>query len=395
MTNDLPDISPGRGPTWRKGVVFLSLAGLAGVLLSLGAMALRPAKGPEVASELPPPLPVSVMAVNLQDTAEIEDLYTGIAEARRSSMLGFQTPGRIAQVGVRIADQVRQGQLLARLDTRGLSAQLDAARAQVEEARAAWQLALDTATRQEVLRARGHVSQQRVDEALAQADTAMARLQSAEALAGALEVQIDLASIRAPFDGVITRRLADEGAIAGPGQPVLELVESGHLEARIGLPARTAAALQPGQAYRLEAETGTVDAVLRSVTGVVDPALRTVTAVFEISPQQAAEASLPAGAVLRLRMSRPIGEPGFWVPVRALSSASRGLWSVYVAVPVEGGFTSQNRLVEIVIPGGEDAYVRGPVTAGEMIITDGLHRVTPGMRVSPREAGRTAAGTGG
>ena len=46
---------------------------------------------------------------------------------------------------------------------------------------------------------------------------------AAGAQAETLRVQLDLAVIRAPFDGVITERRVDEGAIAAPGQPVLQL----------------------------------------------------------------------------------------------------------------------------------------------------------------------------
>lgn len=395
MSTETEPTPPSRRPMVGKAALFLVLTGLLGAGLSLGAMMLRPSQGPEVATEVPAPLPVSVMPVVFEQSAEVEDLFTGIAEARRASLLGFQAPGRIAALNVRIADRVRAGQVLARLDTRGLAAQLQAARAQAEEARAGWQLAEETAVRQETLQSRGHVSQQRVDEARAQAETALARVQSAEAMAASLEVQIDLSAIRAPFDGVITRRLADEGAIASPGQPVLELVENAFLEARIGLPARSVGVLEPGASYPLETEAGPVAAVLRSVTGVVDPALRTVTAVFEISQEDGQGIQVPAGSIVRLRMARPLDEDGFWIPVRALASASRGLWTVYVAVPDEDGFRTEARLVEVIVPGGEMAYVRGPFAPQEQVITDGLHRVVPGMRVAPAAPGREARATDG
>lgn len=181
------------------------------------------------------------------------------------------------------------------------------------------------------------MSQQRVDEALAHATTAMARVDAARAQADTLRVQIDLAAIAAPYDGVIVSRFADEGAIAGPGQAILELVEAGDLEARVGVPARIVAELVPGEIYRLEAETGPVDATLRSVTGVVDPSQRTVAVVFDVP----ATSGVPAGSIVRLRMGRKLDERGFWVPVKALSSANRGMWTVYAVVGEGGGWRAQ------------------------------------------------------
>ncbi|MBA4225292.1 MAG: efflux RND transporter periplasmic adaptor subunit [Hyphomonas sp.] len=380
-----------RRPTLLKAVIFIVLmaAIMAGLLAA--ASLLRSKEGPKIATVEPQPLAVSVSPVEYLTELDIEELFTGIAEARRTSRLGFQTGGRIERIDVRVGDTVKAGQTIARLDTRGLSAQLASARAVVEEARTSHQLALDTADRQRQLQAQGHVSAQRVEEFVAQATTAMARVEAARAQADTLRVQIDLASITAPYDGMIVARFADEGAIAGPGQAILELVEAGDLEARIGVAARIVPQLVPGDTYTLEAETGPVDAVLRSVTGVVDASQRTVAAVFEVP----ASSGVPAGSLVRLKMQRKLEEKGFWVPLKALSSANRGMWTVYAVVGEGDDWRAQPRLVEMVYPAGERAFVRGPVEPGERIIVDGLQRVTPGAKVLPREVQHAETANGG
>lgn len=371
-------------PTLVKGLVFLVLLVLFAGGIFYAATRLRSSEGPKVAHEAPAPLTVSVVAVEPAGAFDLKESYAGLAEARRTSMLGFASGGRIAAISVDVGDKVKEGATLAKLDTRSLEAQLASANAGVEEARASHNLALSTAERQRKLKLEGHVSQQRVDEADAQANTALARVEAAKAQADTLRVQIDLARITAPFDGVVTQRLADEGAIASPGQAVLELVEKGHLEARLGLPAQSAALLEPGQEYTFVADTGEVTARLRSVTGVIDASQRTVTAVFDIENPDA----IAAGAVVRLALDRSIDEEGFWVPVKALSAASRGLWTVYVAEPSGEGWTAVPRPVEMVHSEGDRAYVRGPVQAGERVIVDGLQRITPNMPVTPRTAQR-------
>lgn len=380
-----------RRPTLLKGLIFLAILAAIVAAIGLAGWSLRSPEGPKIATVAPDPLTVSVLPVAFLDELDVEELYTGLAEARRTSRLGFQTGGRIETLSVRVGDRVKAGQVLGRLDTRSLGAQLASANAVVEEARAAHQLALDTAERQRTLKSQGHVSQQRVEEALAQASTAMARVDAARAQADTLRVQIDLASITAPYDGVIVSRFADEGAIAGPGQSILELVEAGDLEARIGVPARVVPQLVEGDVYTLEAETGNVEAPLRSVTGVVDAAQRTVAAVFDIP----AESGVPAGSIVRLRMDRKLQENGFWVPLKSLSSANRGMWTIYAVAADGDGWRAQPRLVEMVYPAGERAFVRGPLEAGERIIIDGLQRVTPGVPVLPVEAQSAEAAHGG
>ena len=392
MTQETPyEADTGRRPTILKGLIFVVLLAVAIAGLIAAATLLRSEEGPKIATVEPEPLAVSVIPVEYLDELDIEELFTGIAEARRTSRLGFQTGGRIDRIDVRVGDRVKAGQTLAKLDTRGLGAQLASAQAVVDEARASHQLALDTAERQRQLQAQGHVSQQRVDEIVSQATTALARVDAAKAQADTLRVQIDLSSITAPYDGVIVSRFADEGAISAPGQAILELVEAGDLEARIGVSARIVPELVPGSIYKLETETGTVEVPLRSVTGVVDASQRTVAAVFDVP----AASGVPAGSIVRLKMDRKMQERGFWVPLKALSSANRGMWTVYAVVGENSDWRAQPRLVEMVYPAGERAYVRGPIEPSERIIVDGLQRVTPGARVTPRDAQRAETANGG
>lgn len=385
------DTARDKRPTALKGLFFLIILLLVCVGLVFAAAQLRSKEGPKVAKTAPVPMAVQVAPVELVSAFTLNETYSGLAEARRNSALGFSSGGRIETIAVDVGDRVKRGSILASLDTRGLRAQLASASAVVDEARAAHSLALSTVERRRTLKLQGHVSQQAVDEAEAQANTALARVEAAKAQADIFRVQIDLSRITAPFDGVVTARMSDEGAIAGAGQPILDLVEAAHLEARIGLPANSAARLTPGDAYTLQADTGAVEAVLRSVTGVIDPAQRTVAAVFEINDAEI----VASGAVVRLTMERDIDEPGFWVPVKALSTASRGLWTIYVAEPTESGWHVASRPVEMVHTDGDRAFVRGAVTAGERVITDGLQRIVPGQPVEPRDAHRASTVNGG
>ena len=385
------DVSRDKRPTAIKGLIFMLILVVVCVGLVLAATRLRSEEGPKIAKAAPIPMTVQVAPVELVTAFTLNEAYSGLAEARRNSALGFSTGGRIESIAVDVGDRVQRGTILASLDTRGLRAQLVSANAVVEEARAAHSLAMSTVERQRKLKMQGHVSQQAVDEAEAQADTALARVEAAKAQADIYRVQIDLSRITAPFDGVVTSRMADEGTIAGSGQPVLDLVEAGHLEARIGLPANSAARLTPGETYDLKTDVGTVEAILRSVTGVIDPAQRTVAAVFEIENK----GQVASGTVVRLTMQRDIDEPGFWVPVKSLSTASRGLWTIYVAEPSGSGWKVATRPVEMVHTDGDRAFVRGAVEAGERVITDGLQRIVPGLPVEPRDVHRAAAVNGG
>ncbi|MCH2458608.1 MAG: efflux RND transporter periplasmic adaptor subunit [Henriciella sp.] len=369
-------------PSFLKGLLFIAVIAVGVALLAMFVLSQRSSDGPLVISEEPAPLAVDVVVADVRSSLALDEKFTGIIQPRRSSDLGFADGGRIAALNVDVGDRVTDGQILAVLDTRALRSQLASAEARVNEARASHALAMNTVERQQTLMQRGHVSQQRVDEALAQAATADARIEAAKAQADTLRVQIDLASIRAPYPGMIMARNYDEGAIAPRGAPVFELVETGALEARLGLPANLASTLEPGKVYALESDGGPIDARLRSVTGVIEAGQRSVTTVFDVTDPR----TVSPGAVVRLSLSRDVEENGLWLPVSALAEGQRGLWSLYFAVPQEGGWVARPGLVEVVQSDGERAFVRGAVSDGDRIIIDGLQRVAPGQAVAPRPA---------
>lgn len=366
-------------PSFLKGLVFLIAIGAVGALLGVFVLSQRSEEGPFVPTAAPDPITVDVIEVRMSESLTLEERFTGMVTPRRTSQLGPQTGGRIVRLNADVGDRVRTGRVLASLDTRALEAQLAAANASVAEAEASHKLALATVQRQETLLEKGHVSQQRVDEATAQADSAQARIDAARAQAATIQVEIDLARIVAPYSGVITARMADEGAIASPGQPVFELVENGRLEARIGLPAPVADTLEVGGLYTLTSDQGDVDTVLRAVTGVIDAGQRTVTTIFDVKDS----GSVSSGAVVRINLQRDVEERGLWLPVSALAEGERGLWAVYVVRDLEDQDRAQKSVVEIVHSEGDQAYVRGGIRDGDFVILDGLQRITPGQPVTP------------
>lgn len=378
---EAPGAHPGRRgtPTALKGLAFMLFVTIMAGLLAIFILSQRSKEGPKVAVDVTVPMSVSVVEVRLQDHLRMDEKFSGLIVARRASRLGFTAGGRVDRVWVDIGDPVNEGDPMASLDTRAVSAQLAAANARVAEAEATHALALVTAQRQAALAAKGHLSKQLADEAEAQARTARARIDASLAEARALGVQISLSTIEAPFAGVITERFVDEGAIAAPGQVILELVERDQLEARIGLTADLASGLQIGSAYTLTTEAGDVEATLRTVTGIIDRTSRTVAAVFDLPRAD----HIDPGAVARLTLPDEQEEMGFWVPVSALSERERGLWSVYVARRLAEGWHVQADRVEIIHTSGERAYVRGGLRDQDLVIMEGLHRLTPGQLVTP------------
>lgn len=193
--------------------------------------------------------------------------------------IASKTAGRLAQVLVHEGDRVSTGQLLARMDTRTLEAQLrqaqagvSAARQNVAVAQATVQLrqAEQRLAGQELNRARqmferGYYSAQLLDQHQAQFDTRAAAVRSAsaqvqalqatiaEALANAasLQSEIDDNSLRAPIDGLIQLRMAEPGEVLGAGGQVFVLIDLSDQYMNLYLPAATAGKLTVGDEAKI------------------------------------------------------------------------------------------------------------------------------------------------
>lgn len=338
-------------------------------------------------------LPVEVAEVDMRDAFEAEARYAGRITASRSSNLGFERPGLLASVAVDEGAKVKAGDVLASLDTRSLEAQLAQARAQENEASARLALANVTVNRQKQLLDRKNVSEQRYDEARFNRQATAAQLAGARASIQALEVALELATIRAPYDGDIVARMVDEGTVVNAGQPIFRLLESAALEAHIGIPPETAATLNTGTIYQVDVRGQLYPAVLSQVLSEVDAETRTISAIFLV---EAPLSDVRAGELARVVLTQEVREPGFWVPLEALNEGRRGLWAVYVVAPddadgtqeavIENAGVIERRTVQLLHTEAARAYVRGTLRDGEAYVSNGTHRLVPGQRVRVLDA---------
>src|SRR5438067_3595036 len=155
---------------------------------------------------------------------------TGYVVAQRKAAISSKASGRLEWLGVAEGTRVKAGEIIARLDSRDVSAQLDAALANVNVARAALEQALAEERDADVslkrtrdLIAQKFVSQSALDQARARADRAVAGVASgragvvaAEANARNAQVAVDYTLIRAPFDGIILSKSANVGDMVTP-----------------------------------------------------------------------------------------------------------------------------------------------------------------------------------
>lgn len=231
---------------------------------------------------------------------------SGPVAAVEEMQLGVELSGlRVTRLGVDVGEQVRRGQVLLSLDHRVLDADLAQANAALREAEAGATLARAHLVRGENLARDKFISAMQLDELRAARTQADARLGTARAARDSVALRRSFADLRAPADGVISKRLVQPGQVVSAGMELLRLIKDGRLEWRAELPSEQLARVSPGDVIALTARDGTrVDGRVRAVTPGVDAATRTGT-VYADLPQPGA---LQPGAFLEGRIDTGVGQ---------------------------------------------------------------------------------------
>lgn len=164
---------------------------------------------------------------------EVEEVYAAdaVIESVRQATVSAQISGVLTQLTVDAGDRVRRGQLLARIDAREADASVASAGAQVARAEAALAQAQLEYDRTKSLLAQNFVSQAALDKAEADLKSARAALDAARAGTTQAVTGRSFAELRAPIDGVVSRRLMEPGELATPGRGVVEIHDPAALRA--------------------------------------------------------------------------------------------------------------------------------------------------------------------
>src|SRR5580698_1992 len=214
----------------------------------------------------------------------------GNAQAFNDTPIYARTRGYVKHWYVDIGAHVKQGQLLALIETPELDQQLEQARADLKTAQANLQIAEITATRWQNLVKTNSVSQQETDQAVSDLRSKRALVDSNQANVDRLQQLQSYERIYAPFDGVITARNTDIGALIAAGdnstpKELFHLAAIKKLRVYIPVPEVYATAARTGESVGLtldafpgQAFTGTL---VRN-SDAIDPASRTLNGEVDV-----------------------------------------------------------------------------------------------------------------
>jgi len=236
----------------------------------------------------------------------------GVAEPIQQATVSTKLMGSVNAVLVQEGDMVRAGQALVHIDARDLEAKASQVAAAIADAEAQQKEAATHAARFTALYNDSAATRAQYDAAMTGLARADAGLRAARAGAGELDAVRSYATVRAPFSGMITARLADVGSFAAPGSPLLTVQDISSLRLSVTVPADVARHVKRGQSVMARVDGDSATARIEGVVPAGAGGLYTVNALVSNR-----EATYRAGSVVTLAL--PTGKrSGLAVPQSAL-----------------------------------------------------------------------------
>jgi RND family efflux transporter MFP subunit len=310
---------------------------------------------------------------------------SGSLEPEQAATVRAEVGGSVLRTYSEAGQQVKRGQLLARLDDTAVRDGFLSARSALRSAETALVLARRNAERSERLAEAGAVAERDLETARWDVTNAEGALADAQARLANAQEQLDHTQVRAPFDGIVSDRSADAGDVVQVGTALFSLVDPSRLRLEASVPAQEIGRLRDSTEVEF-----TVSGLERRITGrierinpVVDPATRQVR-IYVAIPNR--DAALVAGLFAEGRIATDT-KRAVAVPLNAIDSRGNSPTLHLVKAgrvtesPVELGVRDEAAELVEILAGAAD---------GDTVLLGTAQGVTPGsrIRVLQEEAGQ-------
>jgi membrane fusion protein (multidrug efflux system) len=345
----------------RRSFLFLTVLILAGLL----ATACEDKTGlatTETQASRTPAIPVSVITVKPESMRDVI-LLPGTTEAWQDVQVAADTAGRIEWIGLREGEQVKKGELLAKIDVSALKAALEHAAAQ-------FKLADDLYQRRRRLFERKIIAKEELDQSETQRTLAATDYEQ-------IKVKYDQGFPRSPISGIINHLYVDVGEFIDTGKPIADIVNIDRIKINVQVPE-----LDVRFVFERQKTPVRIDAFPeRELTGVVDfvafkadPATKTFLVRTLIDNPFA---DIRPGMIARVAFVRQIIPDALAAPLFALVDKG-GERLVFV----EKDGVAKSRTVSIGVIEGDRVQITSGLSPGDHLIVKGQTEVEDGMKVS-------------
>lgn len=306
----------------------------------------------------------------------------GDIQAYQRAGIYARTSGYLKRWYADIGTHVTRGQLLAEIEAPEVDAQLDQARSDAAMAAANYEIAKVTAARWQDMLQKNAVSRQSAEENVSLMKAKQATLAAAQANVKRLEQLQSYEKVYAPFDGVVTVRNVDVGALidagnSGPPAALFELAQTGRLRIFVNVPQNDAPYVVPGTQAQLmlsQYPGRTFEGTVARTAGAIDPRNRTLRVEIDLDNP---DDSLLPGAFAQVKLALNTASPGLSLPTNALLFRPQG---VQVAV-VDASGVVRLHAVALGRDFGTRVEIRSGLQGDEQVVVNPSDAISTGQAV--------------
>ncbi len=310
--------------------------------------------------------------------------FSGVAQAGLESRLSFKVGGTITELGVKVGDQVKAGQTIARLDNSDFQLGVQQTQASLESARAQERNARSNYERVRQLYENNNASRTDLDAARAGFESASAQVKALSKQLQLARLQLEYCNLKVPVDGAIASVDVEVNENISAGRTIVQLSSGANIEVEVAIPEILISKVREGQpvTVNFDAIPGTnfsakVTEVGVSATGFATTYPATVlleSSENEIRPGMAAEVAF--------QFSTEGERERLVVPSVAVGEDRNGRFVFTVETSDEDGVGTVKRRLVVIGDFTEDGIeIFEGLADGSHVITAGMSKLSDGMRV--------------
>ncbi|MCC7332853.1 MAG: efflux RND transporter periplasmic adaptor subunit [Flavobacteriales bacterium] len=308
------------------------------------------------------PISVSVDTIRLQNIVDADN-YTGTFEPNKETKLSADIQGKINAVLVDVGSYVSKGQTLIQLDNSLLKLQLQTVEVQIEGLE-------DDVKRYTILTEADAVQG-------VQLEKARLGLKSAKVQRATLLEQISKTAVKAPFNGVVTAKLNEEGGFAAPGVPLLQITDITTLRFTVNVPENDLIQFQNDQTYKINADVYPNISLSGKISMIGSKANMGNSFPIQFQVANTKNLSIKSGMFGKVSLSESKQEQGILIPASAIIEEN-GIAKVYVVK--NGKAILQTITTSKTI--GNKTLVSSGLNGNDIIVTNGFINLFDGANVT-------------
>ena len=308
------------------------------------------------------PISVSVDTIRLQNIVDAGN-YTGTFEPNKETKISADIQGKINAVLVDVGIYVSKGQTLIQLDNSLLKLQLQTVEVQIEGLE-------DDVNRYTILTEADAVQG-------VQLEKARLGLKSAKVQRATLLEQISKTSIKAPFNGIVTAKLNEEGGFAGPGVPLLQITDISTLRFTVNVPENDLVKFQNNQTYKINADVYPDISLSGKVSMIGSKANMGNSFPIQFQVANTKNLSIKSGMFGKVNLSESEQEQGILIPTSAIMEEN-GIAKVYV---IKNGKAVLQSITTTKTIGNKTLVLNG-LNENDIIVTNGFINLFDGANIS-------------